>query len=368
MAAKNRVDSSLFLPHITAQAGRYFEELAGSDVSVELVSGETRAYSALRRYKISAGSDVKHVLVKAPAEGRSKRVNNRPLMAPRMPAQELYLREYRALVTIHDHFERLNDSRFSTIRPLDLLPEYGAFVMEEVPAPTLNTLFLRSSRLQPFQSAHGLDTAFFNAGAWLREYHAVPGPDDAEVLFDRKEVYCSRLLSFTDFLGERLDEGDFFRGAAEAALGHAELVFSEPFPLGQRLGDFGLPNMLVDQDQSIVVFDTRQRWRSAIYEDIAYFLSQLKTNKWQAVTLGLAFDSQILEGYKRAFLAGYFRKEPIPYKEIALFEILMVLDKWIAQMIAQRNTFHQQVTLRLLYRSYRGILEEKLESLNSLGD
>ena len=74
---------------------------------------------------------------------------------------------YAALHGIQQHFERLQDPRFGTIRVLDLLPGDGGIVVAAVNSATLRHVLSDRRRWQEDHPAEQLPTCLRNAGAWL---------------------------------------------------------------------------------------------------------------------------------------------------------------------------------------------------------
>ena len=73
-----------------------------------------------------------------------------------------------------------------------------------------------------------------------------------------------------------------------------------------------------------------------IYEDLAYFLVAIETNRLQSYSWGMALDRALLDRYFQAFLAGYFGKDEVPSAELGLFQVQALLDKWASQVEVPR--------------------------------
>jgi hypothetical protein len=255
----------------------------------------------------------------------------RPTLVPKTESAVKFQLEYTALAAIQDYFEDIGDPRFGAIRILDFLPDQRAIVMEELRDPSLRQLFIRASRLRfPFTSID-LDAPLRNAGAWLCAYHALPKQDYVEARHARRADFIELVSLFTDFLGKTVGDEMFFRDIASTTVAGALEALPEALPIGLGHGDYAPRNVLVGPNNRVTVLDTLARWQAPIYEDIAYFLLGLKTNRLQVYTQGLAFSPDRIMQYARAFLAGYFGQEPIPYRAIKLYEILLLLNRWSSQ-------------------------------------
>jgi aminoglycoside phosphotransferase (APT) family kinase protein len=307
----------------------------GVDINVVLVSEEIRPASCFYRFDLSTDEMKYPVLVKIPllrdenaAMHGDKPSSRRPSLVPKTEEKVKYKLEYSALSAIHDYFISMDDPRFGAIPVLDFIPEYHAIIMKEIRRPNLNKLFAAASRLHfPFAPVE-LDTIFRNAGVWLRLFHQLPKKDDVQVRHARREDFIETIDKFADFLVHELGDKPFFRAIVPATILNAHKVLPELLPMGLGHGDYAMRNILVGPHARVTVFDTLARWRAPIYEDIAYFLINLKTTWPQVLTQGMAFDKDTLDRYEHEFLSGYFEQEGIPYLPIRLFEIQALLDKW----------------------------------------
>ena len=77
----------------------------------------------------------------------------------------------------------------------------------------------------------------------------------------------------------------------------------------------------------------------------------LRTSRANAATQGLLFGRAI-DRIEPEFLAGYFGPEPIPTREIRLFELLLLLDKWSARMIRRAGGSGSSFQERLIDRYF----------------
>jgi hypothetical protein len=78
--------------------------------------------------------------------------------------------------------------------------------------------------------------------------------------------------------------------------------------------------------------DALARWRTAIFDDISYFLTNLKMIGPQVIGQGLVFEPKLIARYEHNFLAGYFAGDLVPLRAIRLYETLSLLDRWSANM------------------------------------
>jgi len=348
--------------HLEKNAAHYFPDFDSGHVEVLLLSERRRTNSAIYRFQLSGNAMCRVVLVKVPSLRGGALRDERPYFIPETDPSIKYRVQYAAMVALHARFSGLSDARFGSIRPLDLLPDHAAFVMEEVAGQTLKRLLPGSSRLlSPFRIGKIRDV-FDHTGAWLRAFHEMPVETNLPVVRPGCTEYIDLMGELTSFLGQGLDDKLFFRSVAERTLVVARGVLSESLRLGVRFGDFGLTNVLVANDSRITGIDTLAIWRAPIYEDIGYFLTGLKTYSGQVLSLGLGFGSDRMAELEAAFLRGYFQSQPIPLSEIRLYEILRLLERWSAKIVRMRRRgLGAQIGAPLLNRFMRKTVSSLLE-------
>jgi hypothetical protein len=239
---------------------------------------------------------------------------------------------YSALKAIDEYFTGLNKRNLGAICVLDYLPEYQAIFTEELSEPKLRQLVLRKNRLySPFLDDK-LVPAFQNVGIWLNAYHAMPKEEDVQTRHPHREDYVEAITRLTGFLAKTLGDETFFLRIASILMNKGREALPESLPLGLGHGDFALRNILIGQNARVSVLDTFAKWRTPIYEDIGFFLNDLKMSYPQTISQGLAFRLSQLTTYEKAFLTGYFGQEPIPYPAIRLYEARALLDKWSSKV------------------------------------
>jgi hypothetical protein len=362
---------AVFAQHIQGNAHRYFARCEEIGCDVRFVSEKRREASILYLYEASAAEHRYIVLVKMPLKrdvvedgpGQMQAVQgDRPRLVPAAEASEKYLLEYRALSAIQDYFNRLGDKRFGTVQVLDFLPEWQALVMEYSPDISLRELLHRESRVRSLGAASVLDVPFRNAGAWLRAYHALPDADLGNPRYATRQEYIDTTVLMVDYLARKLGHTAFFNHLRRAVESKAHEVLPENPPLGLGHGDYAMRNILVGPTSRVTVLDTLARWRVPVYEDIGYFLAELKASKLQALTQGMAFSPSVLERYEREFLTGYYGQEPIPGAAIRLYELQAMLDRWgrAVEASTQQASTKDRLQLRLAGRYFRRLAERLL--------
>lgn len=313
--------------HLREHGATYFEPPRPEvTVDVRLVRGDRRSIAQLYWFTLQAGERSLLVVVKVP--GAVQAPTSRPRMAQPPDARTKYVLEHQALLLIHRHFGELDPQRFGAIRVLDLLPEDQAFVMEAVDRPTLRHLALRSGWRGLARTAADLVPAFRNAGAWLREFHALdPAPARDEVLTDREEL-LDFVGEITGFLAGRLDEPTYFSRVQRKVAAAARECLPASIPSGLAHNDYCIRNILVGPAEQVTVFDTPARLRTPIYRDLSFFLTDLSFSVGPALARGaLGFPLRV-GSYRSAFLDGYFPDSDLPETTLRVFEVQALLERW----------------------------------------
>jgi len=320
----------------------YFPEFAGNQPLIQFVAQRTRVNSVLCAFVVATDAGAQRLVVKfarsrtAETADVNGTANSRPRLFPMPDAEAKTELEYSALTRIYDHFADLNDSRFGVLRPLDYLRDQRALVMEHVRHPSLSRMFTKNCRFSLRRM--NLETAFRNAGAWLREYHQLPGLDHTRERHESRANFVQSFGQFADFLAASHASTRWIRDIAAHLESQADSMLPDMLPLGMSHGDYAPRNIFIGPGEQVIVFDTLARWRAPIYEDIAHFLVAMKLARPQVYSLGLAFGEATLARYETEFLHGYFEDDEIPLGAIRLFEKLVLMDKWSSLVHQHRRS------------------------------
>ncbi|MCI0712807.1 MAG: aminoglycoside phosphotransferase family protein [Chloroflexi bacterium] len=364
--------TNIFAEHLNNEAVHFFPELAASHVEVVFRSLDERSSATLYRYDIVGGEEHYPVMVKQHHKQAktATAATQRPLRY-KIDGNEKYELESQALMTIESYFKELNDGRFGFIRVLDTLPQYRALIMIESQDARLHTMVLSNNRLQRKLAPNDLHPVLYNAGAWLRHFHSLSPDETIKTVYETRNDYLETITSFTDFLTEQTGDHYYFKNLIKILHHYANDNLSERLPTGRFHGDFSTRNILVRDDSQVIVVDTLAKWHVPIYEDIGTFLTWFHINQLQVFTQGLSFDPKWIQHCEQAFLEGYFGDDPIPYNDITLFKILVLLDKWTSLVthFSRRNWLWQRITNRvrerLSVKRFKAVLHEALDSLKT---
>lgn len=364
--------TDIFAEHLIKEAARFFPELTSCPVEVAFRSLDERPTAILYRYAIVGGGEQYPVLVKQRHEeiDTPEVTNQRPLRY-RTNSSDKYWLESQALMTIESYFKELNDERFGFIRVLDTLPQYQALIMLESQDSRLRTLVLSNNRLQSKLTPDDLTPVLHNVGAWLRHFHSLSPDKGVKILYETRRDYLDSTAIFTDFLTEQTGDYNYFENLIKILHPYANDNLSENLPTGRFHGDFSTRNILVAADNQVTVLDTLAKWHVPIYEDIGTFLSWFHVNQLQVFTQGLSFDPEWVRRCEQAFLEGYFGTDPIPYNEITLFKILVLLDQWTA--LVTRFTGHNSLWKRMVgsvreqlsTKRVKAVIQDELDNLKA---
>ncbi len=260
----------------------YFGERGGTTPALVLTQVREAAYSRLYVFRLSSPDGV------TAARGLAVKVFTGQAASP-----EIAKEQFTILRAVWPAFAE--SLHFGIPRPLDLLADIPALVMEEVsgrPAPELFTPAL----WLPGRASAALDVCR-RSGAWLRHFHAVTrvssGPLDVEAKLASVPHTLARLeqYGFSRRLGDTVKAGLSSVG---------EMLLEWPLESACVHGDFTVNNVLLDRHR-VVVLDVGGRYRNVIYHDLASFLNSIRL-----VALSRPVPRAATSACEEAFLEGYF--------------------------------------------------------------
>jgi aminoglycoside phosphotransferase (APT) family kinase protein len=258
-----------------------------------------------------------------PAASRGTRPRLVPVAEPRIRATL----ELRALQAVEERLGPTGTDRFDVLHPLGVVDDGMALAMLTHEGVSLARTLSRVSR--GWRSPVSPEILVDAAGAWLRQFHDAPVAAPLPARQERAADLARALGDLGEFLlaerrsRELADLVD--RAIAETA------NLPDPLPLRPIHGDFAPRNLIVGRDGRLTVIDLLGHWRAPLYEDLATFLVALHSGRQIALTGGrlLRRPVAVLE---RHFLAGYAGDTELPRRPIALYEFLLVLDKWSSRL------------------------------------
>lgn len=279
---------------------------------------------------LTDGSQERRVVVKIRhADPQLRRVDRyadrRPILTPEriVSVAEAARHEYEGLRLIERTFRTADPARFGVLRPLALLPEHAAVVMDFVAEPTLRRQLV--GRRPPPEAP--LRRVWHNAGGWLRAFHRagadLPRPrrtPDARAL-------ARGCAERAEFLAGTGPDSSAARALGTAAAETAAELGALPLAAGH--GDFTPVNVFLGAGGRVTVFDPMPLWQVPVYEDLARMTVGVRGLRSAALGGGLSpSTAAALDRWEEVFLRGYFGADPVPYAAVRAFQALLLLDRW----------------------------------------
>ena len=364
------VSADRFASHFRANAVRYFPELDVRTTKVRILRNAIRRRTRLFEFEASDGETRKQVIYKIACtldESTCKGpAESRPRLFPSLDPAGSGLREFRALVSIERHLTELQDDRFGSIRVLELLESPFVIAMEKCPDVSLKTMLKRSTRFHSSRDSDAMNSAIVNAGAWLREFHQIPELAHTKSRHADRPGFGDAVQLFSDVLIQTLGNKLFFQTIREKMDTVAIRVLPRELPCATAHGDFAPRNILVGDNSRVTGLDTQRRWKSPIYEDLAYFLMSVKLPALQVRSQGALFSQRQLSHWESQFRSGYFGSD-VPAVPVRLYELLLTLEWWATINCRSQNcAWFSRMGLRLsnpyLFR-HVGRLMDQLEAM-----
>lgn len=342
-------------------ATRYFPELGQSEgVKVKKKWENKRSNSEVYEFRLSSSGIDKAVIVKVPFSQRVLNASialeqdpesDRPRTAPRSDPLIKGQHEYEALRLIREYFTELDDRRFGSIRPLELLSRPHVLIMEKGPSQDLLGYLRRANRFQRRFIEFDIESAMKRSGEWLRLFHKMRPPDYARErslcvgdFVNNCDAFWQLLVDLGEPVRSIESRRDQFTRAVETHL-------PDRFETCVTHGDFAPRNILVGDDSALTVFDTQAKWIAPIFEDIAHYLVAVKASGAQVSSRGMLFSKETLSQFESCFLSGYFENS-IPLPVIRLFECQRLLEWWSSLIFRYRVA----TGLKKLFKGSRSLL------------
>ena len=361
---------------LIARAREYRRELPDGQVSLEAGAVSGGPLSTIYPFTLRVADARLDLIVKMPpssqqrAKGGARADSCRPRLAPVLDQRCKFRWEAATLRAIEERLKQFGEERFSPLEVLDFVEHHNAIVLERRSEPSLKFLLRRNARDRLLSARRNLTAAFRNTGSWLRVFHDLSDLEHTVTRLETRDAFTASVALFCEYLGARTERPKFFEELSSRIETLADRWLDRELPLGFGHGDLAPRNVLVNAQDGVTVLDTRGAYRVPIFEDLAYFLVAIKTNRLQSYSLGWAFPAELLRGYRNSFLNGYFGSRPVPHESLLLFELQALLDKWSSATEtldrgrgrsggATRYTYFASSTL--LKRSVSRILQE-LES------
>lgn len=309
---------NILTPRIRADLDRWYGEnakLCGEPVF------QARDWSFFIRYFIqdSEGED-KVILVKI-RHLENMNISD-AIKNPRM--FEETKNEFESLGKLRNIFFDINDNSFYTIKDLAWYEDINAIVMEEADIHTLKSHYQEPSFWFIQQAQEKFKRNLWLTGRWLHIFHTNIGLIQDGSVFNEnlyKNVLLNleniqsftnhTILSFTKILIQDL----------------YKIYSKRKSPYGVIHDNFTTSNVFLTSDERICSFDPHNKV-GPLSLDLAKFITDMETNRFQVITNGLALPTPKMEEFIDSFINGYFREESQDEYYLQFYRLISLIQKW----------------------------------------
>ncbi len=287
-----------------------------------------KRFSVVHRYRIEGELGSETFFAKLPLEAADQSESHHVRLITVQPHVSRASLQRAALSDLATAVESAGDRQLGAVR---LLPgtDDQVVVMTAARGVPLRELVVGEVRWR--RRHRDLDEIFERAGALLHVFHEhVHRPDAPEALVDREEI-VTRGLEIIAHLTRTTSAGEPLRAIGPRLVAAVETHLPERLVTRTRFGDFGLTNVLVDEDGMVTAIDTLGAVRTPPLHDATYFVTAVTSLRPQLMSRGLAIPPERLDGWLRSFWSGYLGGQPIPRGAVELWCTLRLLERWAAK-------------------------------------
>lgn len=259
-------------------------------------------------------------------------------------------KDFLMLSKIADIFQAEKD-KFCFVQPLEYLPRWNAFAMEELDIYPLKNIFLRARMILNLEKDWRVFRNFLTQAAhWLQIFHLKAGD---LVLAPLAETQTA----------ERMAENCRKTGFDCAALwADYERLSPRTVPVARLHGDFHCGNIFLNRRGQLGAFDA-DMLQGAVYIDLAKLFADLETRFPQALLHGNFMRAAQRKRTYQALLEGYPSRDALHFdEEIFLFFIkIAILEKWAVGRDAPKTgakAFFHAATAGLGKRYFSHLLKD----------
>ncbi|MDH3302437.1 MAG: hypothetical protein OES24_18200 [Acidimicrobiia bacterium] len=312
-----------------AAAEQAARRLHGGQVGLELDHVWRKRFSVVHRYSISTPTGTRQLYVKAPIERDDRTGPKWPRVIPTHHSGSPAKQQAAALADLAAAIDECDLPLLGGVRILDS-PDDDLVIMTAARGRPLRELALAHVRWHRTAERRDLDDVMNRVGLLLRLFHdKVLRPDSPVALADRAELVdgVDRLIGhLTDV--SRSSAIDTLR---DRIVGQIESHLPQQLGVATRFGDFGLTNLLVDDDGAVTAIDTLGALRAPPLHDATYFVTAIVAIRPQLSTRNLAIPASTIEGWQQAFWLGYLENRPFPAGAVATWSAVRLLERWAAK-------------------------------------
>jgi len=287
-----------------------------------------KRFSVVHRYRVEGELGDETFFAKLPLEvaGPSESDHVRLIaLRPRVSRESLQRAALRDLATA---VESAGPRQLGAVR-LPPGTDDQVVVMTAARGAPLRELVMREVRWR--RQHQDLDDIFERAGALLNVFHEhVDHPDAPEALVDREEI-VARALELVAHLTRITSAGQPLADIGPRLVAAVETHLPERLVTRTRFGDFGLTNVLLDEDGIVTAIDTLGAVRTPPLHDATYFVMAVTSLRPHLVSRGRSIPRERIDGWLRSFWSGYLGDQPIPRGAVELWFSLRLLERWAAK-------------------------------------
>ena len=326
----------------------------------------TRKWSFMFRFPVLVdGREARAILVKIARMQNmtlEQSVTNRSLI-------ERTEREYKMLTAIESVFSKSEkiEKGYSYIRPLALLDDLNAIVMEELDCKPLKDYFSKLGFVSSKKQQDEFESLLKRSAGWLREYHRGIGEQGhaslGEVGLPEKLADACRELS-------RIVPDAELTQIQKDLLAAIESVSETKIPLAMIHGDYHCSNIMVTPKKQVCSLDA-DFLHAPAYEDLAKFLIDFETRGLQTLLNGQFVRPSLVKRFQSAILENYFDGEEYNKLVLEIFVALALVYKWkIDEDVLNQSGKAQKMIRTLLAPLRRGyiykLIQQRLGNIRTM--
>lgn len=303
----NDNDISKILAIVFEKLKCYYLEVEGIElVNIKINKIIKRGFSTILMLDV--------VLPRASAKLVFKQIVHDPINIAVTKSDNQAVVEYNVLNSIYPF---MNKGRgFSVPKPILVIPEIEAFVMEYVDAKLLSEALGAAKYWSSDTKFRNLEECFYSCGLWLKEFQTITGIEYQGVnAFDKLIERCNYRLDIIQITGANKIPNNFvsdIKGYIQRLLSKIKVA---EVPISGAHGDFGHWNIMVAKS-GITVFDFMGHMKEVVVYDLYKML-----NSFEYWKNNVFFSNERLDKLKCALLNGYGDIPQISSSTSALCEL-----------------------------------------------
>ena len=268
-----------------------------------------------------------------------KRATDHPANAVIVAGENQALVEFEALRRLYPAMEGIDGC--SVPRPVTVLPEVNAFVMEFVEGHLMEEELSRAHYFSSSARYRSLQTHYLLCGRWLRHFQQITGPRNAgEEAVAGVLKRSEERLRLIEELDNRRCPRDFRRRVTDFLSEQTEQLRGEEVVVAGRHGDFGPWNVLIDR-QGVTVIDFFGFREDPLPVDVLKMLLHFEVSRMHP-----ANSPRRVAALREGFLAGFGRLPRVPTALAAICEAMHRICSVYGTLCGQQNRLARRIQLK----------------------